>query len=68
MTGQAALNNREKLRRKAEEFIAAAAKDGWDKTIDKFNELYGKTTDNDPNDPNAAETSIEEERLAEPFI
>ncbi len=59
---------------KAEEFIALAATDGWDKTIDKFNELYGKKTAKDPNDPNAAELSpsgvprtIEEEKLAEPF-
>jgi hypothetical protein len=52
---------------KAEEFITIAAKDSWDKTIDKFNELYGKKTAKDPNDPNAAETSIEEENLAEPF-
>ena len=68
------LNAMESAKNKAEEFIAAAAKDGWDKTIDKFNELYGKKTDKDPNDPNAAETSpsgvprtIEEEKLAEPF-
>ena len=52
---------------KAEEFIALAARDGWDKTIDKFNELYGKKSTKDPNDPNAAELSIEEEKLAEPF-
>jgi hypothetical protein len=49
---------------KAEEFIAAAVKEGWKKTIDKFNELYGKKTDKDPN---TVELSIEEERLAEPF-
>jgi len=49
---------------KAEEFIAAAAKEGWKKTIDKFNEIYGKKTDKDPN---TVELSIEEERLAEPF-
>lgn len=29
---------------KAEEFIAAAAKDGWDGTTDKFNKLYAKDT------------------------
>ncbi len=49
---------------KADEFIAPASKDGWDKTIDKFNELYGKKTHKDPN---AAEFSIEEEKLAKPF-
>jgi hypothetical protein len=39
---------------KAEEFIAAAAKDGWDTTIDNFNKLY--PTEEDPNKP---ELSIE---------
>jgi len=64
----------ETAKNKAEEFITLAAKDGWDKTIDKFNELYGKKTAKDPNDPDAAEISpsgvpmtIEEEKLAEPF-
>ena len=64
----------ETAKNKAEEFITIAAKDGWDKTIDTFNELYGKKTAKDPNDPNAAEISpsgvprtIEEEKLAEPF-
>ncbi|MCP4261798.1 MAG: hypothetical protein GY774_30505 [Planctomycetes bacterium] len=52
---------------KADEFITASARDGWDTTIDKFNELYGKKTAKDPNDPDAAELSAEEERLAEPF-
>ena len=68
------LNAIEIAKNKAEEFITIAAKDGWDKTIDTFNELYGKKTDKDPNDPNAAEISpsgvprtIEEEKLAEPF-
>jgi len=46
---------------KAEEFISLAAKDGWDTTIDKFNELYGKETNSDPNDPNASEI------ITEPF-
>jgi len=34
---------------KAEEFKILVAKDGWDGAIDKFNELYGKTRENDPN-------------------
>jgi len=40
---------------KAEEFKILVAKDGWDGAIDKFNELHGKTRENedDPNDPNA---------------
>lgn len=52
---------------KAEEFIALAAKDGWDTAIDKFNELYGKQTSQDPNDPNASEISNEEKSVSEPF-
>lgn len=36
---------------KAEEFIALAAKDGWDSAVDKFNGLYAKKTDKDPNAP-----------------
>ncbi len=52
---------------KAEEFIGLAAKDGWDTAIDKFNELYGKQTGQDPNDPNASEISNEEKSVSEPF-
>ncbi len=52
---------------KAEEFIGLAAKDGWDTAIDKFNELYGKQTSQDPNDPNASEISNEEQSVSEPF-
>jgi len=52
---------------KAEEFIGLAAKDGWETTIDKFNELYGKQTSQDPNDPNASEISNEEKSVSEPF-
>jgi hypothetical protein len=52
---------------KAEEFIDLAAKDGWDTAIDKFNELYGKQTSQDPNDPNASEISNEEKSVTEPF-
>jgi hypothetical protein len=48
----------ETAKNKAEEFIAAAAKDGWDSTIDKFNELYGK-------DPNTTDES--EQDLIKPF-
>jgi len=52
---------------KAEEFIGLAAKDGWDTAIDKFNELYGKQTGQDPNDPNVPEISNEEKSVSEPF-
>jgi len=37
---------------KSEEFVALAAKEGWDPAIAKFNELYGKQAKEDPNDPN----------------
>ncbi len=52
---------------KAEEFIDLAAKDGWDRAIDKFNELYGQKDSQDPNDPNAFEISIAEKSVTEPF-
>ena len=52
---------------KAEEFIGLAAKDGWDKAIDKFNELYGQQNSEDPNDPNAFEISIAEKSVTETF-
>ncbi|MHC4642228.1 MAG: hypothetical protein ACYS32_11330 [Planctomycetota bacterium] len=45
-------------KKKAEEFIAMAAKDGWESSIDKFNELYGQD-DGDPNesaDPNTMDS------------
>lgn len=48
----------ETAKNKAEEFISLAAKDGWDSTIDKFNELHGKENTGDPNDP---------ENVTEPF-
>jgi len=37
---------------KAEEFMALATKDGWDKAVAHFNTLYGKQAKADPNDPN----------------
>lgn len=52
---------------KAEEFLGLTAKDGWDSAIDKFNELYGQKTSQDPNDPNASEISIAEKSVTEPF-
>jgi hypothetical protein len=53
----------ETAKNKAEEFINLAAKDGWDSTIDKFNELYGKETTGDPNDPDASENVTEPFKL-----
>jgi hypothetical protein len=37
---------------KAEEFMALAVKDGWDKAVAQFNKLYGQQAKADPNDPN----------------
>jgi len=37
---------------KAEEFMALATKDGWDKAVAQFNTLYGKQAKAEPNDPN----------------
>ncbi len=41
------------VKSKAEEFITLAAKDGWESTIEKFNELYGEKEQPDKGDPNA---------------
>ncbi|MBW7992651.1 MAG: hypothetical protein FVQ84_21905 [Planctomycetes bacterium] len=45
----------ETAKSKAEEFIILVATDGWDSTIDKFNELYAKEATGDPNDPDTSE-------------
>ncbi|MHC4105017.1 MAG: hypothetical protein ACYSR9_08760, partial [Planctomycetota bacterium] len=50
----------ETAKNKAEEFISLAAADGWDSTIEKFNELYGKQ---DADDPNASENVTEPFKL-----
>jgi len=57
----------ETTKSKAEEFIDLAAKDGWDSAIEKFSELYGQQTSQDPNDPNTSELSNAEKSVAEPF-
>jgi hypothetical protein len=48
-------------KKKAEEFISMAAKDGWESTIEKFNELYGQHGGDDGNDPNLSGTEGSEE-------
>ncbi len=40
---------------RAEEFMALATSDGWDKAIAQFNQLYGEQAKPDPNDPNVFE-------------
>jgi len=42
-------------RKKAEEFIGLVAKDGWESTIEKFNELYGRQDKKDGNEPNVSD-------------
>jgi hypothetical protein len=52
---------------KAEEFVNLAAKDGWQSTLDKFNELYGQQPTQDHNDPNISKASNAEKKDSEPF-
>ena len=42
-------------KKKGEEFVALAAKDGWESAIEQFNKLYGQTNLQDVNDPNEAQ-------------
>jgi len=42
----------ETTRGKAEEFLALAQKDGWDKAVTQFNQQYGEKAKAEPNDPN----------------
>ena len=39
-------------KKKSEEFVALAAKDGWENAIEQFNKLYGHTDLKDGNEPN----------------
>jgi len=43
----------ETTKSKTEEFIALTKKESWTDAINKFEELYGKLKQRDPNDPNA---------------
>lgn len=42
----------ETTKTRAQQFVEMAAKDGWEETTKKFNELYGEQAKSDPNDPN----------------
>jgi hypothetical protein len=44
---------------KAEEFMALAAKDGWDKALTQFNKLYGAQAKAKPEDPNVFKTDLQ---------
>jgi hypothetical protein len=39
-------------RSRAEEFMALAIKEGWDRAVAQFNQVYGEQAKADPNDPN----------------
>jgi len=54
-------------RKKAEEFIDLVATDGWESTIEKFNELYGQQGGQDESDPNVPEDPNAIKVLDEPF-
>jgi hypothetical protein len=52
----------EVTKKKAGEFLDQVAKDGWESSIEKFNELYGQQDESDPNvaeDPNAIKDTDE---------
>jgi hypothetical protein len=52
---------------KAEEFLALATKDGWDRAVAQFNQLYGAQAKAEPNDPNvfAVERQMGLQRISE---
>jgi hypothetical protein len=47
----------ETTKERAQEIVALASKDGWEKAVTEFNTLYGQQLKADPNDPNLFETS-----------
>ena len=51
----------------AEEFIGLVAKDGWESTIEKFNELYGQQEKQDESDPNVSGDPNAIKGSGEPF-
>jgi len=54
-------------KKKAEEFIGLVAKDGWESTIEKFNELYGQQEKQDESDPNVSGDPNAIKGSGEPF-
>jgi hypothetical protein len=54
-------------KKKAGEFLDLVAKDGWESTIEKFNELYGQQGGQDESDPNVAGDPNAIKALDEPF-
>jgi hypothetical protein len=51
-------------KRRAEEFIELAKKEGWDTAVDKFNELYGEKNSQDPNDDMGIDKPFKLQNLA----
>ncbi|MHC4736772.1 MAG: hypothetical protein ACYTDW_20305 [Planctomycetota bacterium] len=54
-------------KKKAEEFIGLVAKDGWESTIENFNELYGPQDRKDESDPNVPRDPNAIKAFDEPF-
>jgi hypothetical protein len=57
----------EVTKKKAGEFLDLVAKDGWESSIEKFNELYGQQGGQDESDPNASEDPNLIKDTEEPF-
>jgi hypothetical protein len=45
----------ERTRDRADEFVALASNDGWDRAVARFNELYGEKAEAGPDEPNVFE-------------
>jgi len=48
----------ETAKKRAEEFIGTVSNGDWQSAVDKFNEMYGKDTQDDENEPNAPKTEM----------
>jgi hypothetical protein len=54
-------------KKKAGEFLDLVAKDGWERSIEKFNELYGEHGGQDKSDPNVGDDPNAIKDTDEPF-
>ena len=57
----------EVTKKKAGEFLSLVAKEGWESSIAKFNELYGQQGGQDESDPNASEDPNSIKDTKKPF-
>ncbi len=57
----------ETTKSKANEFIELASKEGWEGAIKKYNDIYGKNEEQDPNDPNTPEIADAQNTTQETF-